>query len=89
VFVVCAALTACWADPVEQDRYGGDIRMFDRSEDAQREADQIMADHCGDGNYEIDGWDTVVVDVRETPQGYEDVTELHLYFSCLVPTSPR
>lgn len=88
VLIASALLAGCWATPVEQDRFGGDILVPDRSDEAMAEAEDIMSAHCGDTNWRIEGWDNVVVDVRETPHGFEDVVELHLYYSCLVPTSP-
>ncbi|MFO0744749.1 MAG: hypothetical protein U1F43_03610 [Myxococcota bacterium] len=105
-----SSIAGCYAQAVSQDRFGGELVLGDDSDAAMSEAKDLMTQHCGAGNWRIEGWDTVVVDeedysrtdtdsvddpngtgghtTTETHSGTVEKTELHLYYSCLRPTSP-
>lgn len=82
--LLSSSIAGCYAQAISQDRFGGELLLTDRSQESIDDAENVMTDHCGTGNWRIEAWDT-----EERPSGNSTVTEYHLYYSCLRPTSPN
>jgi len=79
-----STLSACLAQAVEQDRFGGTLELPDSTSASMESAEDLMEQHCGFDNWRVHGWEKLVVDELTDPP----TTSVYLYYSCLRPTSP-